>query len=64
MAPTYVSMLVVVLVNILTNFGVTVGSEELTTTINTLVTVAGGLYVMYRQVMTGKSTFAGMRPQK
>lgn len=62
-APSYVAMIVSVLVQVLAHFGVTVGSEELTTTITTLITLGTALFVMYRQVTTGKSTLGGTRPE-
>jgi hypothetical protein len=57
------AMVVTVLVQALAYFGVVVGSEELTTTITTLVTVVSGLVVMYRQYSTGRSTLGGLRPK-
>lgn len=62
-APSYLAMVVTVLVQALAYFGVVVGSEELTTTITTLVTVVSGLVVMYRQYSTGRSTLGGLRPK-
>lgn len=62
-APSYIAMAVSVLVQVLAAFGVHVGSEELTTTITTLVTIGTGLFVMYRQIKTGKSTIGGTRPE-
>ena len=62
-APTYVSAIVLILSNVLTYFGINVGSEALTTTLNTLITVGFGLFIMYRQVKTGASTIAGTKPK-
>ena len=64
MAPSYIAGIIVVLVQVLRFFGIEVGSEALTTTVETLVTVGAGLLVMYRQVTTGRSTVAGIRPAK
>lgn len=61
-APSYIAMIVSVLVQVLAQFGVTIGSEELTTTITTLVTIGTALFVMFRQIKTGKSTIGGTRP--
>lgn len=63
MAPSYAAMAVTVIAQLLALFGVQVGSEELTTTITTLVTIGTALLVMYRQVVTGRSTVLGGRPQ-
>ena len=62
-APTYVSAIVLILSNVFTYLGIEIGSEELTTTLNTLITVGIGLFVMYRQVKTGASTIAGTKPK-
>jgi uncharacterized protein with von Willebrand factor type A (vWA) domain len=63
MAPSYIAGIVVVLVQLLRAFGIEVGSTELTTTIETLLTLGAGLVVMYRQLTTGRATIAGTRPQ-
>ena len=62
-APTFVSAIVLILSNVLTYIGIEIGSEALTTTLNTLITVGVGLFVMFRQVKTGRSTVAGTRPK-
>ena len=62
-APSYIAATVSVLVQVLAFLGITVGSEELTTTITTLVTIGSALYIMFRQVKTGKSTIGGTRPE-
>jgi uncharacterized membrane protein len=61
MAPTYVSAAVAVLVNVFALLGIQVGSEELTTTITTVVTIISGFVIMYRQVTTGRSTVFGAK---
>lgn len=62
-APTYLAGIVVVLVQVLNFLGIEVGSEALTTTLETLFTVGAGLFVLYRQISTGRSTIAGTRPE-
>lgn len=63
MAPSYISALVLVLSQALPWIGVSIGTEELTTTVQTLVAVGVGLFVMWRQITTGRSSLAGTRPQ-
>lgn len=63
LAPSYISAVVAVLVNVLALLGVQVGSEELTTTITTLITVVSGIVIMYRQVTEGRSTLGGTKPK-
>lgn len=63
LAPSYISAVVAVLVNVLALAGVQVGSEELTTTITTILTVISGLVIMYRQITEGRSTFGGRKPR-
>lgn len=63
MAPSFVSAIVLVLSQVLPFIGIDVGSEALTTTFQTLVAIGVGLFVMYRQVTTGRSTMSGTRPQ-
>ena len=52
-SPTYLSGLVIVLVQVLNYFGIEVASEQLTTTVTTLVTIGAGLLVMYRRYAKG-----------
>lgn len=62
-APSYVASAVAILVQVLSFLGITVGTEELSTTLTTLVTIGSGLFVMYRQLKTGRSTLGGTRPE-
>ena len=62
-APSYISAIVLVLSQILPKLGINLGSEELSVTIQTLIAIGTGLFVMYRQIKTKKSTFAGTRPR-
>ena len=63
-APSYIAAAVVVLSQLLPLIGVNVGGEELTTTINTLIAIAGGLVVLWRQIASGRSTIVGGRPRE
>lgn len=36
--------------------------DALNVTINTLVTMTGGAYILYRQIATKRATLAGTRP--
>jgi hypothetical protein len=62
-APSYISVLVLILSQVLPKIGVTIGSDALTTTIQTIIAIGVGLFVMYRQWATGRATLAGTRPQ-
>lgn len=62
MAPTYITGIVLLLSQLLPMLGVTIGSAELTTTIQTVIAIVTGLVVAYRQIVTGRSTFLGTRP--
>lgn len=60
-APTYIAAAVAVAVNLLKMAGIEVGSEELTTTVTTIITVVSGLVIMFRQLASGRSTLGGLR---
>lgn len=62
-APSYIAAFVAVVVNVLALSGVTVGTEDLTTTVQTLITICSGLVVMYRQITEGRSTLGGTKPE-
>ena len=62
-APTYIAAIVSILVQVLNAMGVEVGSEALTTTLTTLITIGSALFIAFRQVATGKSTLGGTRPK-
>jgi len=55
------SAIVAVLANVLPLLGVQVGSEALTTTITTIVTVAAGLWIMVRRFQKGDIGLFGSR---
>lgn len=62
MAPSYIAGVVVVVTQLLPFLGIHIAGADLTTTINTIVAIIGGLVVLYRQFATGRSTLAGTRP--
>lgn len=41
--------------------GVTIGTEQLTTTLQTLIAIGTGLWIWYRRVKVGDVTVAGIR---
>jgi len=61
MSHTYISVLVIFLVNFLPQLGIQIGDEALTTTIETLVTLGAGLWILVRRYAKGGVTFAGVR---
>lgn len=62
-APSYIAALVSILVQVLNALGVNIGSEALTTTITTLITLGSALFIAYRQIKMGRSTLGGARPR-
>lgn len=62
-APTFISAFIIILSQVLPMIGINIGSEALNTTAQTIIAIVGGLYILYRQKITGRSTLAGTRPQ-
>lgn len=60
-APSYIASVIVVVSQLLPLIGINVAGEDLTTTVNTIIAIAGGLVVLYRQLSTGRSTVYGTR---
>lgn len=60
-SPTYVSGIVLVLAQVLPLIGVTIGSEELTTFVSTLVSIISGLIILVRRHGKGDITIAGFK---
>lgn len=58
---TWATALAMLLANVLPMVGVTVGNEDLTTTLVTIVNVIGPLYIWFRGWYTGHFTFGGTR---
>lgn len=61
MSQTYLSTLVMVLAAVLPKLGITIGSAELTTTIQTILVVGGGLWVLVRRYQAGGVNVLGKR---
>lgn len=61
MSPTYITGFVIVLLQVLKWFNIDVGSQELTTTLTTLVTILGGLWIMWRRLGKGDITIVGSK---
>lgn len=61
MSQTYISVIVLFLAQLLPAIGINVGTEELTTTIQTLVTLGAGFWILIRRLQVGDITFAGVR---
>ncbi len=59
MSQTYIAILVNILATLLPKIGVTVGSEALTTTLQTLIVVISGVWVLIRRYKRGDVTVAG-----
>lgn len=61
MSHTYVSVVILFLAQILPALGIVVGTEELTTTLQTLLTIGAGLWVLVRRYQAGDITVLGAR---
>ncbi len=61
MSTTIVSVIVSLLAVILPKVGVNVGSEQLTSTIQTILVVASGLWIWVERVKRGDVSVLGMR---
>lgn len=60
MSTTYISVLVIFLAQLLPKLGITVGTDELTTTVTTIVTLASGVWILIRRYQKGDVTLAGV----
>lgn len=61
MSTTIASVFVMLASQLLPMIGIEVGSEQLTQTISTLVTIIAGLIIWYRRVSAGDVTASGRR---
>jgi len=61
MSQTIVSVFVMLAAQLLPKVGVSIGSDDLTNTISTLVTVFAGLWVWFRRVQVGDVKMFGGR---
>ena len=62
MAPTFLTAVVVLVSQVLPLVGIHIAGADLTTTVNTVIAIVGGLIILYRQWSSGRSTLAGTRP--
>lgn len=58
---TYIAVIVNVLVILLPKLGVTIGSEELTTTIQVILGIGTAIWILVRRYKQGGVTMAGVR---
>lgn len=58
---TYIAAVVAILAQILPFFGIIVGTEELTTTLQTIVTVVSGLWIMKERLGRGDISVLGVK---
>ena len=58
---TYLSVIVIILAQLLPLIGVQVGSDELTTTIQTLVEIGAGIVILYKRWTRGDVGVFGFR---
>ena len=63
MAPTFIVNAVSLVFVLLQVAGIQVAQADLQTTVTTLVVICTGLFTLYRQVTTGRSTLSGTRPK-
>lgn len=61
MSQTYIAMFVLLAAQILPHLGVTIGSDQLTTTITTVASIAAGLWALVRRYQAGGVTLVGSR---
>lgn len=63
MSQTYISVIIMVLAQVLPHIGVTLGSDALTTTVTTLVTLGAAVWALIRRYQAGGINAAGIRTQ-
>jgi len=61
LSQTYIAILVNILVQFLPKLGLSVGSEELTVTVQTLVLIGSSAWVLIRRYNAGGVTLGGFR---
>lgn len=61
MSQTYIASAVMIVVNVLSLLGVDVGSEQMTTTLTTIITVLSGLWIMWRRFRSGDINALGKK---
>lgn len=58
---TYIAIIVNILVTFLPKFGITVGSEELTSIIQAIVVAVTGIWIIVRRYKQGDITVTGVK---
>lgn len=61
MSTTYIAVIANLLAQLLPKLGVVIGTEELTTTIQTIVLLGSGLWVLFRRYQQGDINLAGLK---
>lgn len=61
MSQTYLGIIVMILSVFLPKLGITIGSDELTTTVTVITTIIGALWAFYGRYRLGGVNFAGLR---
>lgn len=60
-SPTYVATFIGLLSQVFLLFGIEVATADLSTTINTLVTIGTAIYVLGRYYIQGRTNLAGVK---
>lgn len=60
-SPTYISAVVMILVQVLPWLGIPVVSADLTTTVTTILTIGAGLVIIYRRLAKGDINIFGSK---
>jgi len=58
---TYAAAVIAILSQVLPLLGINIGSEALTTTLTTIITIAAGLWIMVRRFVKGDISAFGSR---
>lgn len=61
MSSQYISALVIILATLLPKFGIQVGSDELTSFLQAVITVVGGVVIMYKRYKQGGINILGRK---
>ena len=61
MSTTYSAALISILAMVLPMLGISVGSSDLTTTVQTILVVVSALWVMFKRVQRGDISLLGVR---
>ena len=61
MSTTYIGVIVTILATLLPKFGISIGSEELTITLQTLMVIGSSIWIMWRRFRVGDISPLGRR---